>query len=221
MSDSQPIMSNARLVIPTVIEASGRGERAYDLFSRLLRERIILVNGQIEDNLASLVVAELLFLASENSDREINMYINSPGGVITAGMAIYDTMRSIRAPVATTCVGQAASFGTILLMAGDPGRRFALPHSRVHIHQPLVSGGIGGQATDIDIQAREILHLRETINDIIALHTGQPLERIKRDTERDYYMSAEAAKEYGIVDQVLPLEDWHGRTASAEAAGKR
>jgi ATP-dependent Clp protease protease subunit len=221
MSDLQPIMSNASLVIPTVIEASGRGERAYDLFSRLLRERIILVNGQIEDNLASLVVAELLFLASENSDREINMYINSPGGVITAGMAIYDTMRSIRAPIATTCVGQAASFGTILLMAGDPGRRFALPHARVHMHQPLVSGGIGGQATDIDIQAREILHMRETINDIIALHTGQPLERIQRDTERDYFMSAEAAKEYGIVDQVLPLEDWHGRTAAADTAGKR
>jgi ATP-dependent Clp protease protease subunit len=213
-------MNNASLVIPTVIEASGRGERAYDLFSRLLRERIILVNGQIEDNLASLVVAELLFLASENSDREINIYINSPGGLITAGLAIYDTMRSIRAPIATTCVGQAASFGTILLMAGDPGRRFALPHARVHIHQPLISGGIGGQATDIDIHAREILHTREVINDIIALHTGQPLERIQRDTERDYYMSAEAAKEYGIVDQVLPLEDWRGRSA-AEAAEKR
>ena len=221
MSDSQPIMSNASLVIPTVIEASGRGERAYDLFSRLLRERIILVNGQIEDNLASLIVAELLFLASENSDREINMYINSPGGVITAGLAIYDTMRSIRAPIATTCVGQAASFGTILLMAGDPGRRFALPHARVHMHQPLISGGIGGQATDIDIHAREILHTREMINDIIVLHTGQPLERIQRDTERDYFMSAEAAKEYGIVDQVLPLEDWRGRAAAAEAAGKR
>jgi ATP-dependent Clp protease protease subunit len=214
-------MSNASLVIPTVIEASGRGERAYDLFSRLLRERIILVNGQIEDNLASLVVAELLFLASENSDREINMYINSPGGVITAGLAIYDTMRSIRAPIATTCVGQAASFGTILLMAGDPGRRFALPHARVHMHQPLISGGIGGQATDIDIHAREILHTREMINGIIVLHTGQPLERIQRDTERDYFMSAEAAKEYGIVDQVLPLEDWRGRAATAEAAGKR
>jgi ATP-dependent Clp protease, protease subunit len=220
MSALQPIMNNASLVIPTVIEASGRGERAYDLFSRLLRERIILVNGQIEDNLASLVVAELLFLASENSDREINMYINSPGGLITAGLAIYDTMRSIRAPIATTCVGQAASFGTILLMAGDPGRRFALPHARVHIHQPLISGGIGGQATDIDIHAREILHTREVINDIIALHTGQPLERIQRDTERDYYMSAEAAKEYGIVDQVLPLEDWRGRSA-AEAAERR
>ncbi len=161
MSDIQPIMSNASLVIPTVIEASGRGERAYDLFSRLLRERIILVNGQIEDNLASLVVAELLFLASENSDRDINMYINSPGGVITAGLAIYDTMRSIRAPIATTCVGQAASFGTILLMAGDPGKRYALPHARIHMHQPLVSGGIGGQATDIDIQAREMLHIRD------------------------------------------------------------
>jgi ATP-dependent Clp protease, protease subunit len=221
MSDLHPIMSSASLVIPTVIEASGRGERAYDLFSRLLRERIILVNGQIEDNLASLIVAELLFLASENSDREINMYINSPGGVVTAGLAIYDTMRSIRAPIATTCVGQTASFGTILLMAGDPGRRFALPHARVHIHQPLIAGGLGGQATDIDIHAREILHTREMTNEIIALHTGQPLERIQRDTERDYFMSAEAAKEYGIVDQVLPLEDWHGRAIAAETASKR
>jgi len=174
------------MVIPTVIESGARGERAYDLFSRLLRERIVMINGPVEDQMANLVVAELLFLASEDSNREINMYINSPGGVITAGLAIYDTMRSIRAPIATTCVGQAASFGTILLMAGDPGRRFALPHSRVHMHQPLVPGGIGGQATDIDIQAREILHTRETINDIIALHTGQPLERIRRDTERDY-----------------------------------
>jgi ATP-dependent Clp protease protease subunit len=221
MSDLQPIMSSASLVIPTVIEASGRGERAYDLFSRLLRERIILVNGQIEDNLASLIVAELLFLASENSDREINMYINSPGGVVSAGLAIYDTMRSIRAPIATTCVGQTASFGTILLMAGDPGRRFALPHARVHIHQPLIAGGLGGQATDIDIHAREILHTREMTNEIIALHTGQPLERIQRDTERDYFMSAAAAKEYGIVDQVLPLEDWHGRAIAAETASKR
>jgi ATP-dependent Clp protease protease subunit len=220
MSDLQPAALSTSLLIPTVIEAGARGERAYDLFSRLLRERIILVNGQIEDNLASLVVAELLFLASENSDHEINMYINSPGGVITAGLAIYDTMRSIRAPIATTCVGQAASFGTILLMAGDPGRRFALPHARVHIHQPLISGGLGGQATDIDIHAREILHTREMINDIIALHTGQPLERIQRDTERDYFMSAEAAKEYGIVDSVLPLEDWRGRSKT-ETASKR
>jgi ATP-dependent Clp protease protease subunit len=200
------------LVIPTVIETGMRGERAYDLFSRLLRERIILVNGSIEDNMASLIVAELLFLASESAEKPINMYINSPGGVITAGLAIYDTMRSIRAPIATTCVGWAASFGTILLLAGDPGRRYALPHARIHMHQPLIPQGPSGQATDIDIFAREMLHTRDVINDIIALHTGQPLERIRRDTERDFYMSAEAAKEYGIVDEVLPLEDWHARS---------
>lgn len=201
----------ASMVIPTVIESSSRGERAYDLFSRLLHERIVLVNGPIEDQLANLVVAELLFLASENPEREINMYINSPGGVITAGMAIYDTMRSLRCPVATTCMGLAASFGSFLLMAGDPGHRYALPHARIHIHQPLIQGGIGGQVTDIDIHARELLNTRDTINQIIAFHTGQPLERIVRDTERDYYMSAEAAKEYGIIDEVLPLEDWKAR----------
>jgi ATP-dependent Clp protease, protease subunit len=201
----------ASLVIPTVIESGSRGERAYDLFSRLLRERIVLVNGPIDDDLANLVVAELLFLAGENSDRPINMYVNSPGGVITAGLAIYDTMRSVRCPIATTCVGQSASFGTLLLMAGDPGRRYALPHARIHLHQPLIQGGLGGQVTDIDIHARELLHTREVINDIVALHTGQPLERIQRDTERDFFMSAEAAKDYGIVDEVLPLEDWKGR----------
>lgn len=201
----------ASLIVPTVIENSTRGERAYDLFSRLLRERIIMVNGTIEDQTANLVVAELLFLASEQPEREINMYINSPGGVITAGLAIYDTMRSLRSPIATTCVGLAASFGTILLMAGDPGRRFALPHAKVHLHQPLLQGGLGGQVTDIDIHARDLLHTRDVMNDIIALHTGQPLERIRRDTERDFYMTAEAAKEYGIVDEVLPLEDWKAR----------
>ena len=199
------------LIIPTVIETGLRGERAYDLFSRLLRERIVLVNGPIEDETASLIVAELLFLASESSDRPINMYINSPGGVITAGLAIYDTMRSIRAPIATTCVGQAASFGTVLLMAGDPGRRYALPHARIHMHQPLIQGGIGGQATDIDIQAREMLRIRDVINSLFVLHTGQPLERIQRDAERDFFMTAEAAKEYGIVDEVLSLEDWKAR----------
>lgn len=203
----------ASLVIPTVIESGSRGERAYDLFSRLLRERIVLVNGPIEDQLSSLVVAELLFLASESSDQPINMYINSPGGVITAGLAIYDTMRSLRCPLTTTCVGLAASFGTILLMAGDPGRRFALPHARVHMHQPLVPQGPSGQATDIEIYAREMLHTRTVINDIIALHTRQPLERIQRDTDRDYWMSAEAAKDYGIIDDVLVLEDWGARGA--------
>ena len=211
---------SASLLVPTVIENGSRGERAYDLFSRLLRERIILVNGPVEDQLASLVVAELLFLASESPDRPINMYINSPGGVITAGLAIYDTMRSIRAPIATTCVGQAASFGTILLMAGDPGRRFALPHARIHIHQPLLQGGLGGQVTDIDIHARELLHIRDVMNEIVALHTGQPLERIQRDTERDFFMSAEAAKDYGIIDEVLSLEDWKAR-GERESAGSR
>lgn len=207
--------SAASLVIPTVIESGSRGERAYDLFSRLLRERIVLVNGTVEDQMANLIVAELLFLASENSEREINMYINSPGGVITAGLAIYDTMRSIRSPIATTCVGMAASFGTVLLMAGDPGRRFALPHSRIHIHQPLIQGGLGGQVTDIDIHARELLHTRDVMNDIMALHTGQPLEKIRHDTERDFFMSAEAARDYGIVDEVLQLEDWHARGSRA------
>ena len=210
ISLSQPVS----LIVPTVIETGTRGERAYDLFSRLLRERIVLINGPVEDQLANLVVAELLFLASENNDRPINIYVNSPGGVITAGMAIYDTMRSLRCPVSTTCVGLAASFGTILLMAGDPGRRFALPHSRVHMHQPLVQQGPGGQTTDIDIFAREMLRIRDMTNEIMALHTGQPLERIQRDTERDYWMSAENAREYGIVDEVLELQDWKMRNAS-------
>ncbi|MEO7001229.1 MAG: ATP-dependent Clp protease proteolytic subunit [Ktedonobacterales bacterium] len=199
------------MLVPTVVEASARGERAYDLFSRLLRERIVMVNGPIEDQLASLVVAELLFLASENTDRPINMYISSPGGVITAGLAIYDTMRLLRCPISTYCVGLAASFGTILLMAGDPGSRYALPHAGVHMHQPLVQQGPGGQATDIEIYAKYMLSQRTVINDIIAFHTGQPLERIQRDTDRDYWMSAEDARAYGIVDEVLSLEDWKSR----------
>jgi len=211
MASLHPRPVNAGLLIPTVIETGNRGERAYDLFSRLLRERIVLVNGEIGDDMASLVVAELLFLASDNPDREINMYVSSPGGVITAGLAIYDTMRSLRCPLVTTCIGLAASFGTILLMAGDPGRRFALPHARIHLHQPLIPGGIGGQVTDIDIHARELLHTRDVINDIIGLHTGQPMDRIRRDTERDFYLSAGEAKEYGIVDEVLTLEDWNAR----------
>lgn len=202
----------ASLIVPTVIESGTRGDRAYDLYSRLLRERIIMVNGQVEDQMANLIIAELLFLASEQPDREINMYINSPGGVITAGLAIYDTMRSLRCPIATTCVGLAASFGGILLMAGDPGKRFALPHSKIHMHQPLLQGGLGGQVTDIDIYSRDLMRTRDTMNDIIALHTGQPLERIRRDTERDFFMTAEEAKEYGIVDEVLPLEEWKARS---------
>jgi ATP-dependent Clp protease protease subunit len=203
---------DASLIVPTVIESGTRGERAYDLFSRLLRERIILINGPIEDQIASLVVAELLFLASESSDKPINMYITSPGGVMTAGFAIYDTMRSLRCPISTTCVGLAASFGTILLMAGDPGRRYALPHAKIHMHQPLLQGGgLGGQVTDIDIHARDLLATRDMMNDVIALHTGQSLEVIRRDTERDFFLTPEQARDYGIIDEVLPLEDWRTR----------
>jgi ATP-dependent Clp protease, protease subunit len=199
------------ILVPTVLESTSRGERSYDIYSRLLRERIIMVNGQVEDTMANVIVAQMLYLAAENPEREINLYITSPGGVIAAGLAIYDTMRSLPCPVATTCVGYAASFGTILLLAGDKGRRRALPHARIHMHQPLVSGGMGGQATDIDIHARELLHTRDVINSIIQEHTGQPLERIQRDTERDFYMSAEEAVAYGIIDEVLPLSDREGR----------
>ncbi len=197
----------SNLLVPTVLENTGRGERAYDIYSRLLRERIIMINGPVEDAMANLVVAQLLYLASESAEREINLYITSPGGVVSAGLAIYDTMRSLPCPVATTCVGYTASFGTILLLAGDKGRRRSLPHARIHMHQPLIQGGIGGQATDIDIHAREILHTRDVINGIIQRHTGQSLERIRRDTERDFFLSAEEAAEYGILDEVLPLAE--------------
>lgn len=198
----------ANLYVPTIIEQSARGERAYDIFSRLLRERIVLVNGPIEEGMASIIVAQLLFLASEDTSRDIRMYINSPGGEVTAGLAIYDTMRHIQASVSTTVFGMAASFGTILLMGGDQGKRYALPHARIHLHQPLIQGGgIKGQVTDIEIQARELLHTRETINSIIVRHTGQSLERIQRDTDRDFFMSAEEACNYGIVDEVLPLAE--------------
>ena len=196
----------SNLFVPTVVETTGRGDRAYDLFSRLLKDRIVMVNGPVEDGMASLIVAQLLFLAAEDRTREINMYINSPGGSVYAGMGIYDTMRVLPCPIATTCVGYAASFGTILLMAGDKGKRYSMPHSRIHIHQPL-QGGLSGQATDIDIHAREILHLRDVLNGIIHDHTGQSLERIKRDTDRDFFMSAADAKEYGIIDEVLTLAE--------------
>src|SRR5713226_4988835 len=198
---------SSSLLVPTVIETTGRGERAYDIYSRLLRERIIMVNGQIEESMSNLVVAQLLFLAAESTEREIHLYISSPGGSVSAGLAIYDTMRHLPCPIVTTCVGYAASFGTILLMAGDRGLRRALPHARIHMHQPLIPGGIGGQATDIDIMAREILHTRDVLNEIIQHHTGQPLERIKRDTERDFFMSAAEAVEYGIIDDVLQLAE--------------
>src|SRR6266849_715517 len=198
---------SSSLLVPTVIETTGRGERAYDIYSRLLKERIIMINGPIEETMSNLVVAQLLFLAAESSEREINLYISSPGGSVNAGLAIYDTMRHLPCPIGTTCVGYAASFGTILLIAGDRGLRRALPHARIHIHQPLIQGGIGGQATDIDIQAREILHTRDVLNEIIQYHTGQPLERIKHDTERDFFMSTTEAVEYGIIDEVLRLAE--------------
>src|SRR3989475_7240111 len=201
------LQMSSSLVIPTVIETTGRGERAYDIYSRLLKERIIFIGTPIDEAMASLVVSQLLFLAFESREREINLYISSPGGTVNAGLAIYDTMRHLPCPIGTTCVGYAASFGTILLMAGDRGLRRALPHARIHIHQPLIQGGIGGQATDIDIHAREILHTRDVLNEIIQHHTHQPLERIKHDTERDFFMSASEALEYGIIDEVLPLAE--------------
>jgi ATP-dependent Clp protease, protease subunit len=188
-------------MVPMVIEQSGRGERSYDIYSRLLKERVIFLVGPVNDYVANLVVAQLLFLESENSDKDISFYINSPGGSVSAGMAIYDTMNFIKPEVSTLCTGMAASMGAFLLAAGAKGKRFSLPNSKIMIHQP--SGGSQGQATEIEIQAREILKTREQLNKILAERTGQPLERIERDTERDYYMSADECKEYGLIDQVL------------------
>ncbi|MHB1397603.1 MAG: ATP-dependent Clp endopeptidase proteolytic subunit ClpP [Trichloromonadaceae bacterium] len=188
-------------LIPMVVEQTGRGERAYDIYSRLLKDRIVFLGGAIEDHMANLIIAQLLFLESEDPDKDIHLYINSPGGVVTAGMAIYDTMQYLKAPVSTICVGQAASMGAVLLAAGEKGKRFALPHSRIMIHQPL--GGFQGQASDINIHAQEILRMRDTLNGVLANHTGQPLERIAADTERDYFMGSEAAKVYGIIDDTV------------------
>jgi ATP-dependent Clp protease, protease subunit len=188
-------------LVPMVIEQSGRGERAYDIYSRLLRERIVFLIGPVNDATANLVVAQMLFLESENPDKEIFLYINSPGGSVSAGLSIYDTMQFIKPDVSTLCMGLAASMGAFLLAAGTKGKRLALPNSRIMIHQP--SGGAQGQATDIEIQAREILRLRETLNQILAARTGQSLEKIKADSERDYFMSAPEAKDYGLVDQVI------------------
>jgi len=188
-------------LVPMVVEQSARGERAYDIYSRLLKERIIFCVGPVEDYMANVIVAQLLFLESENPDKDIAMYINSPGGHVTAGLAIYDTMQFIKPNVSTICIGQAASMGAVLLAGGAKGKRYSLPHSRVMIHQPL--GGFQGQATDIDIHAREILYIRDRLNGILAHHTGQSLDRIKADTERDNFMSSEAAREYGMIDHVL------------------
>jgi ATP-dependent Clp protease protease subunit len=213
MSSSYP-----SAVIPMVIETTGRGERAYDVFSLLLKERIIFLGTPIDDQVANVIVAQMLFLQREDPDREIRVYINSPGGVIYAGLAIYDTMQILSCPVSTYCVGLCASMGTVLLAAGDKGRRFALPNSLIHIHQPL--GGAQGQAVDIEIEARRILRERERLNDILSKHTGQPIERIVRDSDRNYYMEPQAAVEYGIVDEVLiPVPK--GTKQAAGGDGKR
>jgi ATP-dependent Clp protease protease subunit len=188
-------------LIPIVIEKDGRGERAYDIYSRLLKERIIFVGTAIDDDVANLVIAQMLFLESEDPDKDVHLYINSPGGIVTSGLAIYDTMQYIRPGVSTLCMGQAASIAALLLAAGEKGKRYALPHSRILIHQPM--GGFQGQASDVDIQAREILRLREELNRIMIKHTSQPLERIQADTDRDFYMTGHQAKEYGIVDEVV------------------
>ncbi|MBN2429015.1 MAG: ATP-dependent Clp endopeptidase proteolytic subunit ClpP [Deltaproteobacteria bacterium] len=188
-------------LVPMVVEETGRGERAFDIYSRLLKDRIIFLGGAIEDHMANLIVAQLLFLESEDPDKDIFLYINSPGGVVSAGMAIYDTMQYVKAPVSTICVGQAASMGAVLLAAGEKGKRFALPNSRIMIHQPL--GGFQGQASDIKIHAEEILKLRDKLNALLAQHTGQDIEKVRVDTERDFFMAGEDAKSYGIVDDIV------------------
>ena len=191
-------MSN---LVPIVVEQTGRGERAYDIYSRLLKDRIVFLGTEVNDDVANLVTAQFLFLESEDPEKEINFYINSPGGSVAAGMAIYDTMEFIRPPVSTLCLGQAGSMGAILLLAGAKGRRYALPHSRIILHQPL--GGMQGQASDLEIHAKEILHAREDINSIIMKHTGQNLRKIEKDTDRDYFMSPQQAVEYGLIDEVI------------------
>lgn len=188
-------------LVPMVVEQTGRGERAYDIYSRLLKDRIVFLGGPIDDSVSNLIIAQLLFLESEDPDKDIFLYVNSPGGLVTAGLAIYDTMQYLKAPVSTICVGQAASMGAVLLAAGEPGKRFALPNARIMIHQPL--GGFQGQATDIQIHAEEILRMRERLNQILANHSGQKLEKISRDTDRDFFMSSAAAKEYGIIDDMV------------------
>ena len=200
-------------MIPTVIEQSGRGERAFDIYSRLLRERIIFLGQQVDSDLANLIVAQLLFLDAEDPEKDIYLYVNSPGGSVTAGMGIFDTMNQIRPDVSTICVGLAASMGAFLLSAGAKGKRMSLPHSRIMIHQPL--GGAQGQATDIEIQAKEILYHKKQLNEYLAKHTGQPIERIENDTERDFFMSSEEAKDYGLIDQVIKRSPSATRTPVA------
>ncbi|MBU0673540.1 MAG: ATP-dependent Clp endopeptidase proteolytic subunit ClpP [Proteobacteria bacterium] len=194
-------------LIPMVVEQSPRGERAYDIYSRLLKERIVFLCGAVNDDVANVVIAQLLFLEADDPDKDITFYVNSPGGVVTAGLAIYDTMQYVKCDIATLCLGQAASMGAVLLAAGAPGKRYALPNSRILIHQPM--GGFQGQATDIDIHAREILRMREDLNKILAKHSGQKMKKIQSDTERDYFMSADEAKKYGIIDKVLTKREIH------------
>lgn len=189
------------MLVPIVVEQTGRGERSYDIYSRLLKDRIIFLGGGIDDNIANLVIAQLLFLEAEDPDKDIHLYINSPGGVVTAGMAIYDTMRYIKAPVSTICIGQAASMGAFLLSGGEKGKRFSLTNARIMIHQPI--GGFQGQATDIHIHAKEILRMKAQLNELLAEHTGQTVEKVENDTERDYFMSGEEAKSYGIIDSIV------------------
>ncbi len=189
------------MLVPIVVEQTGRGERSYDIYSRLMKDRIIFLGGEIDDHLSNLIVAQLLFLEADDPDKDIHLYINSPGGVVTAGMAIYDTMQYIKAPVSTICVGQAASMAALLLASGEKGKRFSLNHARIMIHQPL--GGFQGQATDIHIHAQEILRMKKELNGLLALHTGQTLEKVEADTERDYFMSSEDAKKYGIIDSAV------------------
>jgi ATP-dependent Clp protease protease subunit len=195
------VETKALNLVPMVVEQTARGERAYDIYSRLLKDRLVFIVGPIDDYMANLVVAQLLFLESENPDKDVHLYINSPGGIVTAGLSIYDTMQYIKPDVSTTCIGQAASMGSLLLAGGTKGKRYCLPHSRIMIHQP--SGGFQGQASDIDIHAREVLKLRARLNEILAKHTGQTVERIERDSDRDNFMDADAAVEYGLVDTVL------------------
>jgi ATP-dependent Clp protease, protease subunit len=194
------------VLIPMVVEQTSRGERAYDIYSRLLKDNVIFLGQPIDDNIANLVIAQLLFLEAENPEKDISVYINSPGGSITAGFAIYDTMKYVKPDIATICIGQCASFAAVLLAAGTKGKRYVLPNSRVLIHQPWLQG-LGGQASDIDIHAKDILRMRHRLNEILADHTGQPIERIERDTDRDYILEARAAQEYGIVDQVITKRD--------------
>ena len=195
------MIERAQQLVPMVVEQSARGERAYDIFSRLLKDRIIFVGGVVEDEVANLIIAQLLFLQSEDANKDIYMYINSPGGVVTAGLAIYDTMQFLSTPVSTICIGQAASMGALLLCAGRKGKRFALPNSRIMIHQPL--GGSQGAATDIEIQTQEILRIKKLINEILVKHTGQPLAKIEKDTDRDFFMGADEAVKYGLIDEVI------------------